>query len=385
MDGSNGESIPTGLEGVVVAATTIGDVRGAEGFFHYRGYSATDLARHRSFSDVWALLVDGELPDAAGSAAFRADVARRRELPAGVADLVAEVAPRQSPLETLRTAVSALGAEAGWGPTLDLGPDELREQTLDLVATVPTIVAAAHRCSTGRAPVAPRPDLGHAANLLWMLRGEEPSPRLARALEQYLVLTVDHGFNASTFAARVITSTGSDLASAVVGALGALAGPLHGGAPSRALEMLDTIDSADRARDWVAGTVAAGGRVMGFGHRVYSTEDPRSALLAEVAAGIGGDRARRAGEIEQVVLDTLEELKPGRDLCTNVEFYAGVVMDACGIPAEVFTPTFAAARTVGWTAHVREQAAANRLIRPSATYVGPAPRAVPALELSRAG
>jgi citrate synthase len=271
-----------------------------------------------------------------------------------------------------------LGARAGWGPTLDITAEELSAQTLRLGAVVPTVVAAAHRLRTGQQPVAPRDDLGHAANLLWMVTGVEPTPAAARALEQYLVLTVDHGFNASTFAARVITSTGADLASAIGGAIGALSGPLHGGAPSRALEMLDVVPDAGAAQRWVRDVVASGGRVMGFGHRVYSTDDPRSVLLRQVAQDLGGPRVAHALGVESAVVRTLAELKPGRQLYTNVEFYAGVVMEACGLPRELFTPTFAASRTIGWSAHIEEQAADNRLIRPSARYVGPpAPQPVP--------
>lgn len=367
-----------GLEGVVVAETTIGDVRGAEGFFHYRQYSAVELAERRTFEDVWFLMVHGELPDAHRAAAFERQVADRRALPSALERSLPELVAG-SPLETLRSAVSLLGAVAGWGPTLDLDRDALVDQTLTLAAVVPTVVAAAHRLDRGAAPVPPRSDLGHVANLLWMITATEPTAAQVRALEQYLILTVDHGFNASTFAARVITSTGADLASAVCGAIGALSGPLHGGAPSRALEMLDLVDGPDDAVRWVRETVAAGDRVMGFGHRVYSTDDPRSVLLRGVAQQLGGERAEAALGVEQAVVRTLAELKPGRSLFTNVEFYAGVVMEACGIPREMFTPTFAVSRTVGWCAHVVEQASSNRLIRPSARYVGPpAPQPVPA-------
>jgi citrate synthase len=366
-----------GLEGVVVAETRIGDVRGAEGFFHYRQYSAAELAERRTFEDVWYLMVHGELPEAAQAAEFEERVTPLRTLPAGLDATLAELA-HGTPLEVLRSAVSVLGATAGWGPTLDVAGHELVDQTLQLGAVVPTIVAAAHRLRHGARPLAPRDDLGHVANLLWMVTGAEPTPAQVRALEQYLILTVDHGFNASTFTARVITSTGADLASAVCGAIGALSGPLHGGAPSRALDMLDQVAGPSDAERWVRDTVAAGDRVMGFGHRVYSTDDPRSVLLRRVAQQLGGDRADAALEVEAAVVRTLAELKPGRSLFTNVEFYAGVVMEACGLPREMFTPTFATSRTIGWCAHVLEQAGANRLIRPSARYVGPpAPQPVP--------
>ncbi len=366
-----------GLDGVVVADTAIGDVRGAEGFFHYRQYSAVELAERRTFEDVWYLMVHGELPDSAQASAFTARAAGLRALPAEVGALL-ELCADTTPLEALRSAVSVLGAVSGWGPTLDLDAHELRSQALRLGAVVPTIVAAAYRTAQGRPPVTPRADLGHVANLLWMTTEQEPAPAQVRALEQYLLLTVDHGFNASTFAARVITSTGADLASAVCGAIGALSGPLHGGAPSRALDMLDRVDGPGDAERWVRDTVDAGGRVMGFGHRVYSTEDPRSVLLRRVAQQLGGERVETALDVESVVVRTLAELKPGKGLCTNVEFYAGVVMEACGLPPEMFTPTFAVSRSIGWCAHVVEQAASNRLIRPSARYVGtPAPQPVP--------
>jgi citrate synthase len=222
-------------------------------------------------------------------------------------------------------------------------------------------------------PIEPNQELPYAANYLFMLSGEVPPPEHARAVEQYLISTIDHGFNASTFTARVIASTQADLGAAIVGAIGALSGPLHGGAPSRALDMLDAIGTLDRAEPWLRDAVLRGDRLMGFGHRVYKTDDPRSMLLREVAEQLGGPRVELAEQIEQLAIDVLAELKPGRRLYTNVEFYAGVVMDTIGIPREMFTPTFASSRVIGWCSHVLEQAADNRLIRPSAEYVGPPP------------
>ena len=374
-----GADVPAGLEGVVVAETSIGDVRGLEGFFHYRQYSATELAARRSLEDVWFLLFDGALPDRDESARFGAEVAARRALPPGVTALLPALAGAGSPLDALRSGVSLLGAELGWRPTLDIGADELRSQALDLCACVPTLLAAAHRLRRGERPVPPRDDLSQVANYLWMLTGEEAPPDRARAVEQYMMLTIDHGFNASTFAARVIASTGADLAAAVTGAVGALSGPLHGGAPSRALDMLDAIGTPGRADEWIRRSVAEGDRIMGFGHRVYKTDDPRSVFLRDVARGLGGPLVDFAEQVERTTVDVLAELKPGRRLYTNVEFFAGVVMHTCGIPREMFTPTFAAGRTIGWAAHIMEQAADNRLIRPAARYVGPPPPApVPA-------
>jgi citrate synthase len=372
--------VPAGLDGVVVAETTIGDVRGQEGFFHYRQYSAVELAETRSLEDVWHLLFCGELPDAAGAAVFANDVLTRRVMPPGLATLLPSIARRGAPLDVLRTAVSLLGAELGWRPTHDIDAQELADQALTLCTVTPTILAAAHRVRRGLEPVEPRADLGCAANYLFMVTGAEPSPEHARAVEQYMILTIDHGFNASTFTARIVTSTGADLAAAIAAAIGALSGPLHGGAPSRALDMLDAIGTPERTDAFIRHAVASGERIMGFGHRVYKTEDPRSALLRSVSEQLGGPLAAFSQSVERTVVDVLAELKPGRHLYANVEFYAGVVMHTCGLPRDMFTPTFAVGRTIGWCTHVMEQAAHNRLIRPAARYVGPPPpQPVPAV------
>jgi len=371
--GEPAADVPAGLEGVVAAETAIGDVRGEEGFFHYRQYSAVELAERRSLEDVWFLLFEGRLPDAAEAGRFARELVPLREVPPGVAAVLPDLARAGSPLEVLRTAVSLLGAELGWRPSLDLEAGELRAQALRLCAVVPTLLAAAHALAQGRTAPAPRPDLGAAANYLWMVTGAEPDPVRARAVEQYQILTIDHGFNASTFTARVITSTGADLAAAVCGAVGALSGPLHGGAPSRALAMLDDIGTPERAEPWLRAAVERGDRVMGFGHRVYKTDDPRSVFLRDVARSLGGPLVAFASEVERSAVEVLAAMKPGRRLFTNVEFYAGVVMHECGIPRDMFTPTFTAGRCIGWAAHVLEQASHNRLIRPAARYTGPPP------------
>lgn len=307
-------AVPRGLAGVVVTDTGLGDVRGREGFYHYRQYSAVELAESRTFEDVWHLMFHGRLPDAAEGAAFLA------------------------------------------------------------------LLTALHRLSRGLEPVEPRTDLPYAANYLYMLSGTEPEPARARAVERYLVSTVDHGFNASTFTGRVIASTGADVVAGLTGAIGALSGPLHGGAPSRALDTLDAIGTPDRIRPWITERVLAGSRIMGFGHPVYRTEDPRSRMLRSVAEGFGGPLVEFAVQVEKEVVAILAELKPGRELHTNVEFYAGVVMELCGLPREMFTPTFCAARVVGWSANILEQAADSKIIRPAARYVGPPPpQPVPAV------
>jgi citrate synthase len=353
-------------------------VRGREGFYHYRQYSAIDLAAARSFEDVWRLLLDGELPDTTEAEEFARSVRGLRSIPRGLARILPELANSGSILEVLRTSVSLLGGELGWQPTLDIDSQTLRAEALRLGSVVPTILAHTFRLRGGLEPVEPRVDLGHAANYLWMLNGSEASADHARAIEQYMILTIDHGFNASTFAARVIISTGADLAAAECGAIGALSGPLHGGAPSRVLDMFDEIGTPDRAEAWLRRAIEGGDRIMGFGHRVYRTEDPRSAFLRDVAETFGGPLVDLSTKIERTAIELLAELKPERELCTNVEFYAGVVMDSCGMPRDMFTPTFAVARTIGWSAHVLEQARDNRLIRPAARYSGPvAPQPVP--------
>jgi len=368
--------VPRGLEGVVVAETEIGDVRGLEGFYHYRQYNAVELAETRSLEDVWYLLFQGELPTRSQHDAFVDEVRPLRVIPDAVRSAlpeIARVAGDAAPLDLLRTTVSLLGASLGFRPSLDLDHDELRAEALQVCAVVPTLLCALHRLQHGEEPVDPDPDLAYAANYLYMMLGERPTAEHARAVEQYLISTIDHGFNASTFTARVITSTGADLAAAVVGGIGALSGPLHGGAPSRALQMLDEIGTIDNADPWIRAAVERGDRLMGFGHRVYKVDDPRSVMLRSVAERLGGPKLEFAEQVEQQAVEILAELKPGRKLYTNVEFYAGIVMDRCGVPREMFTPTFASSRVIGWSAHILEQAADNRLIRPSAHYAGPPP------------
>jgi citrate synthase len=288
------------------------------------------------------------------------------------------------PLAGLQAALAVLAADQE--PTWGAEPARRREDALAVCAVTPTVLAALHRLRHGLEPVEPRADLHGAAQWLHLLSGTEPEPRLAAALEPYLVATIDHGFNASTFTGRVAASAGADVASSVVAAISTFTGPLHGGAPDRALEALDEIGTADRADAWVRARLDAGERIMGFGHAVYRTADPRAVMLREVARGLrdhADERGRAlvdlATTVEQRVEAVLAERHPGRELRTNVEFWAGVVMALCGVPRSMFTPTFACSRVVGWSAHVLEQAAAAKLIRPAARYVGPpAPEPVPA-------
>lgn len=371
-------TVPPGLRNVVVTETTLGDVRGDEGFYHYREYSAIDLATTKTLEDVWFLMFEGRLPTADERDRFVAELAPLRALPEevrAVLPAIATAGPSFNPLAGLRTALSLLAAVRKLPPLWDADPVRRKSDAMLVCAVTPTILAALYRLREGREPLEPRTDLGAAANWLYLVTGAEPSAVQAAAIEHYLIATVDHGFNASTFTARVIASTGADVVSAVAGAIGAFSGPLHGGAPDRALASLDEIGTPDRIDAWVREKVAAGDRIMGFGHAVYRTEDPRSLMLRDLARGLGGDLVDFATTVEQRIVDVLAELKPGRNLYANVEFYAGVVMELCGLPRAMFTPTFTVSRVIGWSANILEQAADPKIIRPTATYVGPQPPA----------
>ena len=378
--------VPRGLKGVVVSDTEVGDVRGSEGFYHYRQYSAVELAQTRSLEDVFRLLIDGALPRTlAERAAFVDEVRPLRTIPATVAAVLPAIATASEPMEGLRTALSLAAAQRGLQPNIDIDAAQRRADSLFLCAITPTLLCALHRLRVGLQPIAPRDDLAAAANYLYMLTGSVPADAHARAVEQYLISTIDHGFNASTFTARVVASTGADLGACVVAALGALSGPLHGGAPSRALALLDDIGTPSRIDDVVRPMVLRGDKIMGFGHAVYRTDDPRSTMLRDVALGLRTTAEATAlvdfaVEVEVGVIALLDELKPGREIRTNVEFFAGVTMELCGIPREMFTATFASSRVIGWCANVLEQAADNKIIRPSARYIGPPPpQPVPAM------
>ncbi len=374
--------VPRGLKGVVAADTAIGDVRGEAGFYHYRQYSAVDLVENRSLDEVWHLVLDGSLPDPDQLAAFRTEVAVHRgaALPADVVSVLPTLASAAGagPLDAMRTAVSLLAAAEEFAPVLDIDPATVRTQGLRIITAMPTLAAALYRLGQGLDPVDPDPDLDWPTDYLRMISGAMPSPDQARAVEQYLIATIDHGFNASTFTARVIASTGADLGAAITGAIGALSGPLHGGAPSRALDTLDAIGTPDQIDDWIRPRVETGERIMGFGHAVYRTLDPRSEPMHRAAQRIGGDLVTFAEAVESRVIELLAELKPGRNLYTNVEYWAGVAMELAGIPRPMFTPTFATSRAIGWVAHVLEQIDEAKIIRPSSRYIGPpAPAPLP--------
>jgi citrate synthase len=362
---------PPGLKGLAVADTALGDVRGQEGFFHYRQYDAAELARNKTLEEVWTLQLRGALPPDAPVV----EAGAHRSLPTVVGQLVDATAERVGdPMVTLRVGLLAIGDHEGRGSMLDRSIEEIHDDARRLVAVVPTILARHHRVRQGEDPVAPDPSMGHAADYLRMATGRVPDAPAARAVEQYLVATVDHGFNASTFTGRVVASTGADMAGALVAAVGALTGPLHGGAPSRCIQMIDEIGTADRAGDWIRSQLDAGEKIMGFGHAVYRAEDPRGVVLREAAERLGGELVDRAAGIEAEILAVLADWKPDQRIVTNVEFWASVVLELAGLPRAMFTPTFSVSRSIGWSAHVIEQHGVGKIVRPSARYIGPAPQ-----------
>lgn len=367
---SNGQTPqPTvnGLESVVAASTTLSHVFGEEGKLVYRGYDIHELAGKASFEEVSHLLWQGHLPTQQELNRFNAVLGENRTLPSAVVDGLRVLPSSTSPLDALRTGISLLGAvdvDAYNGdPTLD--------EAIALAARFPSILAAFSRLREGKEPIEGRADLNSAQNYLYQLFGEEPDEKHWRPLETYLILLADHGLNASTFAARVITSTASDLASAITGAIGALKGPLHGGAPALVLEMLNEIGDASNVDAWLTNALDTGQRLMGFGHRVYKAEDPRAEVLRGLAETASTPEFYALSKTtEERALQLLDERKPGRKLYTNVEFYSAAVLAAVGLPGDMFTPTFAVSRAVGWSAHVLEQAEHNRLIRPQSEFVG---------------
>ncbi|HUC41794.1 MAG TPA: citrate synthase/methylcitrate synthase [Gemmatimonadales bacterium] len=365
---------PRGLDGVVAAQTRLSHVDGQAGKLIIGGYELSELAGRVSFEAAAHLLWRGRLPSPDELTSLRREIAGLRALPVEAMQVV-EHAAGTPPIDALRMAGATLSLDL---PNPDgITPDADLQAAKRLTARFPTIIAAHARIAAGKQPLAPRADLTHAANFLYMMHGKEPDPVAARAIDTYWVTVIDHGMNASTFAARVIASTRSDMVSAVTGAIGALKGPLHGGAPGPVLEMLKEIRSADRAEQWVRNELQAGRRIMGFGHRVYKVRDPRADVLSKTVAAMNTaaleDRQLfdLARSVEQTVLKVLEEVKPGRNLRTNVEFYTALVLQAVGLEPRSFVATFACGRVAGWCAHVIEQHAEDHLIRPQSEYIGP--------------
>jgi len=365
-----------GLQGVVAARTRLSRVDGRKGELVIAGYALEELADRVRFEELVFLLWNDRLPNARELETFRAELASLRDLPAITRQVLEAAAAQKLPaMDALRMAAGTLSVRTD----SETVPEGTYRDALVSVARFATIVASYGRLLTGEGPIAPHHGLSHAANYLYMLKGSHPSAARTRALETYLNTVIDHGLNASTFTARVIVSTESDLISAIVGAIGALKGPLHGGAPGPALDMVFEIGEASNAEAFMRAKLERGERLMGFGHRIYKVRDPRADVLSRAAEELfrsDGDVQlyELAREVERVALGLLDEYKPGRSLRTNVEFFTALVLHGLGIPVDLFTPTFAVSRVAGWTAHCLEQLGANRIIRPESEYTGESDR-----------
>jgi 2-methylcitrate synthase len=366
-----------GLEGIVVARSTLCSIDGQKGLLRYRGYDIRDLALHASYEEIVHLLLHGDLPTSSDLVELKSELAAARAISGAAPNIIDAGARSARPMEMLRTSVSA----ASFDDPDKASNDEAANQrkAVRLIAKIPTLIGRYQRRREGKEPVEPDPELDHATSFLTMLRGEPPSAEEARTLDVALILHADHEMNASTFTARVIASTLSDMHSAIVGAIGALKGPLHGGANEEVMKTLESVGSVDRVDEEVERRLAEKERIMGFGHRVYRTMDPRAAILKEHARALSRsadgsepDWFAMSERMEQLVLRE-------KGLYPNVDFYSASTYHYLGIPTDLFTTLFVASRVVGWAAHVIEQHNDNRLIRPNSEYVGPEPREYPAL------
>jgi citrate synthase len=360
-------TVSKGLEGVVAARTSLSDVRGETGELIYCGYDINELAGKVSYEEVVHLLHRGHLPDRKELAELRATLATERELPQGLQDIIAKLPHATPPMHALRTIVSALGC---FDPECDAdSQDAQRHKAMRLIARIPVAMAYFHRLRQGKELVHPDPTLGEAANFLYMINGVKPNAEEEGTMDMCYVLHADHGMNASTFSARVTIATLSDMYSAITTAIGTLKGPLHGGANEGVIKMLREIGSLDRVDAYIADCLAQKKKIMGIGHRVYKTLDPRAPHLKGMAQKL----SQKLGDpkwiqmSERIAAIMLKE----KHLNANVDFYSATVYYSLGIPTDLFTPIFAIARTSGWTAHVLEQLSDNRLIRPQSEYVGP--------------
>ena len=375
--------IYSGLEGVYITTTRLSKVNGTEGVLTIAGFPLEELALNATFEEVLYLMWFDRLPSAADLDELRAELASMRAIPEPTVDLLRAAAEKKLPtMDALRMGVDSLTLTDA-DPS-DVSPEADMQRVKSVTARIPTVIATYWRLLNGEDPVMPKADDRHAANYLYMLQGEEAHPDAVRALETYINSVVDHGMNNSTFTSRTIISTRSDIVSAVVGAIGSLKGPLHGGAPGPALDMVFEIREraeasgksiSEEADLWAREVVGGGGRIMGFGHRVYKVRDPRADVLGSAAVmlfeGSGDTELYDDATIsEDAVLEVLAELKPDRSIKTNVEFYTALVLHGVGMETDLFSPTFAVGRVGGWTAHILEQIAEARLMRPRAAYSG---------------
>jgi citrate synthase len=361
-----------GLEGVLAARTEISMVDGQNGRLVYRGYTISDLSENCTFEEVAHLLWFGELPTRDELDTTKARLAAARPLNSSARAALAALPREIDPMDVLRTVISAQGA------TRELEKPDV-EQAISMTAVMGTALAAAYRHSRGQEPIGPRDDLGHAANVLYMMEGRVDEQK-AKYLDSYFVLLADHGMNASTFTARVVASTNSDLCSAVVAAIGALKGPAHGAAALEAMNMLEKIGSADNVEPWMRSALDRKEKLFGFGHRIYRTDDPRAKILRVLTQAANPEFHKIASKGEEVALRLLHERHPERPQATNVDYYSAGLLQAAGLPKQFFTLAFATSRVAGWTAHVLEQVKLNRIIRPDSEYVGPEPHAVRPLQ-----
>lgn len=361
-----------GLDGVAVAESKISCVNGEKGELIYRGEWAESIVGDHTYEEIVFLLWKGKLPSENEASAFRNKLASKRPIPNYVKQIIQQLPKNMPVMSVVRTAVSSLVVPGEtWPPT--------EEQACELVAKIPTIITYFYNWANGRPTIEPDPELSHVDNYLYMLTGEKPKTSHSRAVETYLMLSADHDMNASTFTARVVTSTEADIISAVTAAIGAIIGPLHGGAPSKVDDMLDAIGTKENAEPWIRKQLEQGKRLMGFGHRVYKTYDPRAAALREVTKKFAAHDHYfdLSLHVEKVAIKLLQEYKPGRELYPNLEFWAAGVLRSIDLPRELYTPTFCVGRISGWSAQIMEQASNNRLIRPSSIYVGPRPKNPP--------
>jgi citrate synthase len=357
--------IQKGLKGIVAAETAVSHIDGTEGKLIYRGYEIGDLTSRFSFEEVAHLLWFGKLPNDEQLQNLKSELIRNRELPLHIKSILDHLPEDMDLMSVIRTTISSEGVSSyGWKPTVS--------QAIRLTSLVPTIICYWTRLLDGKPFVEPSSELSHVENYLYMLTGDIPSKAHTLALETYMILTLEHGMNASTFSARVTASTESDMVSAATSAIGTLKGPLHGGAPSAVIDLLDEIRKAGSAEQVIRGKLENGEKLMGFGHRVYKTHDPRAvALKAKLLELVGEDEwLDLALQVEETAITLLEEYKPGRALYTNVEFYAAAIMKAIELNPALFTPTFTASRMVGWTAHILEQSEDNTIYRPQSVYTG---------------
>lgn len=366
----NKDSIPEpvkGLEGIVAADTNLSSVNGEKGILRYCGYNIDDLSLNTTFEEIICLLYDLELPNQERLDNMTRRIGDARVLPKEIQDVISNLAGKTSPMSTLRTVVSALGHYEKNVPLSELAPKALR-----LVGQIATAVAMIHRLREGLPVIEANPEKSHAEDFLHMLNGKEPSTTEIKALDLYLILLADHGFNASTFSARVTAGTLANLHAAITSAVGTLSGPLHGGANEKAMDMIIDVGEVKNADKYIENVFAKKQKIMGFGHRVYKVDDARKPHLKKMAQKLWLERDDTT--LFEVAEEIEKQVKARKPIITNVDFYSAPLLYGLDIPTDLFTPLFAMSRVAGWTAHVLEQYKNNRLIRPRARYVGPIDR-----------